>query len=93
MSNSVRVDLSRLSCLEQCRSLYNAYVKMLTGDQRVEVRQGENWVQYRSNAPGDMDRLAGLYMNLWQCCPDAQAVLPPLSRKFVGRGPAIGGRF
>lgn len=76
-------------CLDQCRDLYDAYVKGLTGGQLIRIRYADNWKEFRPSSPGDMDRLRDLYMTLWRQCPEAQAALPSLDQKGVRRGPAL----
>lgn len=79
--------LSSLDCYEQCRRLYDAYGRMLSGEQVVQVRYADNWKEFRANTAGDMDRLRDLYMTLWRQCPTAQANLPSLDPRSLRRGP------
>ena len=80
-----------MSCFDDCKALYDAYLKMLAGQSKVEVRYNDMWVQYRANTAGDMDRLRMLYSTLRQQCPQALCELPDLSPALrVRRGPPVG---
>lgn len=72
------LDLANLSCLDQAKHLYNAYLRMLSGGQRTVVRHNDFWSEYRSNTAGDMDRLRELYETIRSGCPAAQKALPSL---------------
>jgi len=80
---------SSKTCVQQCRDLYDAYSRALTGGQVIRVRYADNWKEFRPNSAGDMDRLSDLYMTLWRQCPEAQATLPSLDGKSLRRGPAL----
>lgn len=84
------VDLVNLSCLDQCKHLYNAYLRMLSGGQRTIVRHNDFWLEYRSNTAGDMDRLRDLYETIRNGCPEALRTLPSLHSSGAQRrgGPA-----
>jgi len=84
-----RLDFSKMSCFQQAESLLNAYQRMLSGGQRVEIRHGDYWVQYRNNQPADMAALRDLYQQIRSNCPQAQC-LPDLSPGArVRRGPGL----
>jgi hypothetical protein len=91
MQGAGSLDISRLPCLEQARQLYQAYFAVLTGKQRVQVRHGEYWVEYRPSAPGDIKKLEDLYETIRAGCPQAQCELPSLQRACVGRGGPLRG--
>ncbi|WP_296201491.1 hypothetical protein [uncultured Hyphomicrobium sp.] len=84
------LDLSQLSCLEQCRKLYDAYTRMLMGGQKTQIRHGDYWVEFRSNTAGDMDRLRQLYGTIRAGCPEALKTMPDLNPSQATRrgGPA-----
>lgn len=71
-----KIDLSDMSCLEQCKQLYNAYMRMIMGGQKTQVRHGDFWIEYRANTDGDMDRLKSLYETIRSGCPACQSALP-----------------
>jgi hypothetical protein len=84
-----KLDFADLPCIEQARSLLNAYNRMLTGGQRTQVRHGDFWTEYRSNSPADMLALRNMYAQIRQNCP-AAAALPDLSPGArVQRGPGL----
>lgn len=87
------MDITALSCLEQARYLYNAYLGALTGQTEVQVRHGDYWATYRANSPTDMAKLAEAYQIIRGGCPEAMAQLPPLNARFGRRGPPIQGRL
>lgn len=79
-----------MSCFDDCQALYDAYLQMLSGKTKVEVRYNDMWVQYRANTAGDMDRLRNLYQTLRNQCEQAATELPDLSSsKRVLRGPPV----
>jgi hypothetical protein len=85
-----KLDFSEMPCFEQCRSLLDAYNRMLTGGQRTEIRHGDYWTVYRANKPADMITLRNLYMTMRQQCPAAMQHLPDLSPAArVRRGPGM----
>lgn len=91
--NVLSLDFTQLDCVGQCNALLNAYVKGLTGGQRIQVRSGEHWVEYRANRQNDMLALQQLYRIIKGQCP-AAANLPDLSPGLrAQRGPAIGVRI
>lgn len=80
-----------MSCFEDCKGLYDAYLQILTGKSKVRVRYNDMWVEYRANYAGDMERLRAAYQGLRQQCPEALATLPDLSPAYrVRRGPPVG---
>jgi hypothetical protein len=90
---SLEANLADMTCFEAAKALYNAYTRMLMGGQKVQVRHGDYWVEYRSNLAGDMSRLKELYQAIRGQCDEAMACLPDLDRSNIGRGPAIQGRL
>ena len=83
-----KLDFSRMDCVEQCRSLLDAYNRMLSGGQRTEIRHGDYWTIYRANKPADMATLRNLYMTMRVQCPQAMHLLPDISPSArVVRGP------
>ena len=86
---------STMDCLSQLTALYDAYTSLLTGRQRVRIQYGNYWVEYRPQAPQDVDKLLALYNTLYSQCPLAAANgLPDLDTgRRVRRGPAIRGRY
>mgnify|MGYP001801333976 CR=1 FL=1 len=82
-----------LGCLEQAQNLYNAYISMLTGQQRVRIQYGNDYVEYAAKSTQDMDALRHLYMTIWKDCPEAQNVLPAINNHSARRGPALFGQL
>lgn len=79
------------ACYADVKSLYDAYLALLSGKQRIRVRYNDMWTEYRQTTAGDMDRLRELYQTLRLQCPDALANLPDLNPAMrVRRGPAVG---
>lgn len=84
-------DASGLSCLEQARTLYNAYFALSTGRRAVRVVYDNYTVEYRPLMQGDVAQLRDLYMRIRNGCAEAQT-LPDLSEGTrVRRGPPIWG--
>lgn len=73
-----RFDITRLSCLEQARALFNAITEITTGRKKVQVRYGEQWIEYHRTSAGDLDLLRQMYQSIWSGCAEAQQALPDL---------------
>lgn len=73
-----KIDISALPCLDQCKQLYNAYMRMLMGGQKTTVRHGDFWVEYRANSAADLEKLATLYETMRSQCTEAMSELPSL---------------
>jgi len=89
----VETPFTGLSCLDQATNLYNAYVQMITGRQRIRVQYDGYYVEYAPKNAADIEAIRTLYMNIWNGCPEAQASLPPLNVSSVRRGPPVFGQM
>lgn len=79
-----------MSCIEQLRALYAAYLAAVTGQVRVITRFNDRWSEYARPEP---KLIQELYMTLYVQCPAASAAgLPNLNpNSKVQRGaPARG---
>jgi hypothetical protein len=84
-------DFSAMSCLDQCRALYNAYMQLMAGKDQVQLRHGDYWVTYSAKSAADKASLLKTYNALYDQCEQAKAALPHLSTNRAGRGPALRG--
>ena len=76
---------SAVGCVAMLQQLFQAYVAVSTGTQRVVVRFGERWTEY--NRP-DAAKLLTLYQSIYVNCPAAAAAgMPDLNPNLrVKRG-------
>lgn len=87
--NVISIDFATMDCAAQCNALLNAYFKGLAGQQRIQVRHGDYWVEYRPNSAGDMNALRDMYRIIRNQCP-AAANMPDLNPALrAQRGPAL----
>jgi hypothetical protein len=87
--NVATIDFATMNCAQQCNALLNAYMKGLAGGQRIQVRHGDYWVEYRASNSADMAALRDLYRLVRGQCP-AAADMPDLSPGLrAKRGPAL----
>lgn len=91
MSCQTRIDASAMPCFQFAQALLNSYYLLLSGQRRVEIRHGEQWVRYDGHSPADTVALRDLYSNVRASCPEALAKLPGLEAgSRVRRGPPMG---
>ena len=90
MTCDATVSFAGLTCLEQCKALYEAYMMVITGNKRVMVSYGEYSLQY---SQANADSLLQAYNTHHAQCPEAKAAgLPDLDPgRRVRRGPPLHG--
>lgn len=74
------------SCINELRTIYNAYLAAIAGKTRVVVRFNDRWSEY---GKPDAAALLTVYMTLYAQCPSAATSgLPNLNPQLkVKRGP------
>lgn len=70
--------------------MFNAIHQITTGAKKVQVRYGEQWVEYHRTSAGDLELLRQMYQSIWNDCVEAQKCLPDLRPGArAKRGPAM----
>lgn len=83
-----------MTCIEQCKSLLDAYHLLITGKQRVRIAYANYNVEYKPGQQGDLKALVQLYTTIRNSCQEAINTLPDLSPgASVRRGPPVFGQM